>query len=453
MIIFIGYIGGNSQFITKVDNRVELNKTIEYELDNKEFTSRSKDGLKGVFTRERKLPLKNLIVLIMSSCSSIQRDLDRFYKSVNNSDFNIREVTKSAFSQARKKLNPWAFKRLNEVVVKSFYENNEVYTWYGMRVMAVDGTRLVLPNHPTVKEEFGVHSFGPNADSERSLALSSVFYDVLNLVAVDSQMAPYASSERDLLYKHLEFAREEEDLILLDRGYPSMALFFLLSAKKLQFCVRMKDNWWLEVAKFNKGGLNEQIVTFKLPKKDRKLLKDFPEWHDKQIKCRLIKVELDSGENEILCTSLIDMEKYEYEDFIQLYHYRWSEEEAYKLLKCRVEVENFSGKNVIAVKQDFYAKMFLLTLCAAYAHPIEEKVRQEYKANENRKYDQKINRTNAIAMTRDILISVFIKRDYGAAIRAFDDVVSKTREIIRPGRSNERSHRPKKLYSMNYKRL
>lgn len=452
MIIFIGYKGGNSQCLTKVDNRVKLNNIIEYELDNKEFTSRSKDGLKGVFTRERKLPLKNLLVLIMSSYSSIQRDLDRFYKSLNNSDFNIRKATKSAFSQARKKLNPWAFKRLNEVTVNTFYENNEVYTWNGMRVMAVDGSRLILPNHRTVKEEFGVHSFGPNADSERSLALCSIFYDVLNLLAVDSQIAPYASSERDLLYKHLEYAKEE-DLILLDRGYPSMALFFLLLAKNLHFCVRMKDNWWLEVDKFNKSGLNEQIVTFKLPKKDRKLLKDFPEWYDKEIKCRLIKVELPTGENEILCTSLTDMEKYLHEDFIQLYHYRWNEEEAFKLLKCRVEVENFSGKTAIAVKQDFYAKMFLLTLCAAYAHPIEEKVREEYKANENRKYDQKINRTNAVAMTKEILIAVFIKREYVAAIRAFDDIVARTREIIRPGRSNERNHRPKKLYSMNYKRL
>jgi len=452
LIIFIGYKGGNSQCLTKVDNRVKLNNIIEYELDNKEFTSRSKDGLKGVFTRERKLPLKNLLVLIMSSYSSIQRDLDRFYKSLNNSDFNIRKATKSAFSQARKKLNPWAFKRLNEVTVNTFYENNEVYTWNGMRVMAVDGSRLILPNHRTVKEEFGVHSFGPNADSERSLALCSIFYDVLNLLAVDSQIAPYASSERDLLYKHLEYAKEE-DLILLDRGYPSMALFFLLLAKNLHFCVRMKDNWWLEVDKFNKSGLNEQIVTFKLPKKDRKLLKDFPEWYDKEIKCRLIKVELPTGENEILCTSLTDMEKYLHEDFIQLYHYRWNEEEAFKLLKCRVEVENFSGKTAIAVKQDFYAKMFLLTLCAAYAHPIEEKVREEYKANENRKYDQKINRTNAVAMTKEILIAVFIKREYVAAIRAFDDIVARTREIIRPGRSNERNHRPKKLYSMNYKRL
>ena len=173
MVRSLGYKGGNSQCVTKEDNRVKLNKNIEYKLDNKEFTSRSKDGLKGVFTRDRKLPLKNLLVLIMSSCSSIQRDLDKFYKSLNNSDFNIRQATKSAFSQARKKLNPWAFKRLNEVTVDTFYENNEVYTWNGMWAMAVDGSRLVLPSYHTVKEEFGVHSFGPKADSERSLALCS----------------------------------------------------------------------------------------------------------------------------------------------------------------------------------------------------------------------------------------------------------------------------------------
>ena len=75
------------------------------------------------------------------------------------------------------------------------------------------------------------------------------------------------------------------------------------------------------------------------------------------------------------------------------------------------------------------------------------------KANENRKHDQKINRTNAIAMTKDILIAMFVRKDYNAAIHAFDEVVTKTREIIRPGRSNERNKRPKKLYSMNYKRL
>lgn len=115
----------------------------------------------------------------------------------------------------------------------------------------------------------------------------------------------------------------------------------------------------------------------------------------------MIEIELPDGEKEILCTSLLDPEKYTYGQFNKLYHYRWNEEEAYKLLKSRVEVGNFIGKTAKAVKQDFHAKVLLMTLCAAYAHPIEDKVTEEYKADENRKYDQKINRTNALSMTQD----------------------------------------------------
>jgi len=40
-----------------------------------------------------------------------------------------------------------------------------------------------------------------------------------------------------------------------------------------------------------------------------------------------------------------------------------------------------------------------MTLCAAYAHPIEDRVVEEYKADQNRKFDQKINQTNALSMT------------------------------------------------------
>jgi hypothetical protein len=125
-------------------------------------------------------------------------------------------------------------------------------------------------------------------------------------------------------------------------------------------------------------------------------------------------------------------------------------------LKNRIELENFSGKTakaVKAVKQDFYAKIFLLTLTAAYAPPTEERIKEEYKADENRKHDQKINRTNAISMTRNILIGVFLKKQYQKALKAFDDIVFSTREIIRPDRKNERKHQQKKPYSVNYKRL
>ena len=67
--------------------------------------------------------------------------------------------------------------------------------------------------------------------------------------------------------------------------------------------------------------------------------------------------------------------KHDTSEFKELYHHRWSEEEAFKLLKSRVELEDFSGKTAKAVKQDFHAKILMMTLCAAFAHPIEEKVR------------------------------------------------------------------------------
>ena len=180
---------------------------------------------------------------------------------------------------------------------------------------------------------------------------------------------------------------------------------------------------------------------------------DYPHFTDTTIRCRLIKVILADGSKEILCTSLVDREKYPYEEFAELYHYRWGEEEAYKLLKCRAELEDFSGKTAISVKQDFFAKIFLMCLCAIYAFPIEEKVREEYKADEKRKFDQQINHTHALSVTQDILIGVFLKHQFREALQRFDQLVEKTREIIRPGRSVPRNMKPKKPYSMNYKRL
>lgn len=383
--------------------------------------------------------------------SSLQRELDSFSKEIMGGDFNIREVTKGAFSQARAKLNPGAFRELNQDVVSYFYEGAPYQVWHKHRLLAVDGSRLMLPKHESIRTEFGEHGFGPNGDSNRSLALTSLLYDPLNLITLDAQIAPYASSERDLLYKHLEYTKPG-DLLLLDRGYPSLGLFFLLKARKIEFCIRMKEDWWLAVKEFKDSGKQERIVEFALPIKDRHLLQDYPELHTQKISCRLVLVELKNGEKEILCTSLTDSSKYLNEDFQELYHFRWNIEEAYKLFKCRLEIENFSGKTAIAVKQDFYSKIFMMSLCASLAFPIEQKVKKE-QAEEKRKHPRKINRTSALASFRNISVSLFLKKKWKKALSAFDEIVSRTTEIIRQSRSNPRIHRPKKAYAMNYKKL
>nr|WP_289048516.1 IS4 family transposase [uncultured Carboxylicivirga sp.] len=432
---------------------------MNYELDTTEFHRDTTDGReKKLFVRKRELTLKNVILLIMSLQSAVQRDLDRFFTKLNSSSYTIRKASKGAFSQARAKINEKGFIRLNRVVINTFYRRGVAKLWKNHRLIGVDGTRLMLPNHPTIKEEFGTCKFGPKSDSERSMATGSMLFDVLNQLTLDARLSPYkktngkSAGERALLQQHLP-SLEKGDLLIMDRGYPSIALFFMLIARGVDFCARMKTGWWKVVREFRDSGAKEQFVEFSLPKSQRDKLKEFPEWTYKIIKCRLIRVELEHGEVEILCTSLTDIEKYPHNEFKELYHLRWNHEEAYKLLKNRIELEDFSGKTANAVKQDFHAKIFLLSLTAAYAHPIEERVREEFRADEKRKHSQKINRTNAIAATKDILIAMFVKRQYCIAINAFDEIVYRTRELIRPNRLFERKKKPKKSYSMNYKRL
>jgi len=386
--------------------------------------------------------------------SSLQRELNKFFKEVSDSDFNIQYVTKGAFSQSRAKLKPDAFLELVDVASKEFYEKFEWLAYHGHRILAADGSRLAnLPNHPTVKEEFGSIGFGPHADVEKSAAILSLLYDVANYITLDAQITGYNGSEKELLLRHLEKVNPG-DILILDRGYPSKFLFSLLQSRGIHFCMRMKDMAWQEVADFSMREQLDKEVVFKIPPKQ---MREFSEQYPglpTEIKCRLIKFTLENGTEEILCTSLLDTEKYLYEDFKEMYHLRWGVEEGgYKMLKVRVNVEAFSGKTAIAVKQDIFAKVFMMTLCAIYAFPIEQKVKKEYQNDLKNKHPQKINRTNALAYCRSIVTAIFLKRKPKEAIKAFEDNVFKTREIIRPGRSNPRNHKPRRINYMNYKDL
>jgi hypothetical protein len=383
--------------------------------------------------------------------SSIQRDLDRFFKQVCQSDYSIREVSKSAFSQSRAKLEPTAFKELNKVAVEAFYQTADFDTWSGRRLLAIDGSIVKLPNHKTIHKEFGQYRMGCKADCDTSMATISLLYDVFNQVTLDAEIDRFDCSELTLFERHSSFLKPC-DLLLLDRGYCCKWVLFLLAAREVSFCIRM-GNHWKEFKSLIESQEDEHIVQFTLPRKDRNRLKDYPQWWEKPISCRLIKVVLEDGSIEVLCTSLLNQKENPTKEFSQLYFYRWGQEETYKIFKCRMEVEQFSGKTAIAVKQDFFAKILVMSLCAINSFPIEEKVRAENTMDNARKYPQKTNRTSAISMTHEFIFGAIIRKQFQKAIEAFDALVEKTREIVRPGRKNERKHRSKRPYHMNYKPL
>ncbi len=385
--------------------------------------------------------------------SSIQRELNSFFGKVQGLDYNIQSVTKGALTQARAKLKPEAFQEMNQLAVGEFYEGAPYNTWKKHRLLAIDGSTLNLPSHPSTRDVFGELSVGCNADVQRSMARISICYDVLNLITLDAQMAGFHSSETALLKKHLQAVDfKTADIVLADRGYPSIALMYVLQRMGVAFCMRMKDSWWKEVAKFNASGEKSEIVVFELPKKDKHLQAAWLSTESK-VYCRLVSIELDNGEKEILCTSLSDEKLYSVADLQELYHYRWNVEEAYKLYKCRVQLEVFSGKTANAVMQDFYAKIFMMTMCAVLSFPIEKKVREEI-FNENRKYNHQINRTNALSFCREAWVALWLKKTKQKILNTLDYVLRKTTDIIRPGRKFKRKHtHNKKPPAMTYKQL
>lgn len=363
----------------------------------------------------------------------------------------MQHVTKGAFSKARKNLRPEAFVELMQVGNRRFYADAPYRMWLRWRLLVIDGSTAMLPNHKTIQEEFGVVNYGPHRNSPRSIARISVLYDALNFTVLDGQIADYATDERELATRHFDQLEAGSDLLLLDRGYPSYLLMYKLQQKGVDYCIRLCGDWWTEVREMLAEGAVDKEVVFKLSPKDRKTVNPDPTGNY-QINCRLVAITLENGVQEILCTSVLDREALPYESFADLYHCRWDVEECYKLFKTRLQLEAFSGKTAIAVKQDFFAKLFMMSMTAALAFPVEEKLLEEQQ-KQTRKYPYKINKTNALAFTREIVQNLFIKKIIKPALAAMDKILKATVELVRPKRKNPRNKIKKKPPSMNYKQL
>lgn len=75
-----------------------------------------------------------------------------------------------------------------------------------------------------------------------------------------------------------------------------------------------------------------------------------------------MRVDLPSGDLEVLVSSLTDLKTYPTAIFADSYHQRWGVEEDYKVLKSRLNIENFSSVSVEGVLQDIHAKLLTKTL-------------------------------------------------------------------------------------------
>jgi hypothetical protein len=424
-----------------------LVKFIENILSQPDFIARHRFSEKD-FVRDRILSFQVIILFLLNFLrGSYQDELDNFFKNIRGYKIARRIVTKSAFSKARQKLKYQAFIELNQQQTDYFYREFNPRTWQGLRLAVFDGSTVRLPHTKEIADHFG--TWGVYRGASCPMARISQMFDPLNKISLDALIAPKGVDERELAAEHCRYLRKNT-LVLLDRGYPAFWLFKLILSYEADFCARVSNTKWNIVSEFYHSGLREKIVEIPALKTALAQCRDLG-LDTTPLRCRLIRVELDSGETEILITSLLDTAQYPYELFKELYHCRWPVEEDYKVIKTWLTMENFSGKSVLSIYQDFHAKIFSKNLTSILAFSISDEIEQP---RQGYKHAYKINFAQALSKTKQSLVLLFL-RSHRHTVRLIEDLLNifaATLEAVRPGRKNPRNLRVSvRKFFPNYK--
>lgn len=268
-----------------------------------------------------------------------------------------------------------------------------------------------------------------------------MMYDTLNNMTVKRRLDRMAESEISMLWEVLLEDNPllgNNDLLVFDRYLASHLLIFYLHHIGVKSCFRLKKDWWKITERFYKSGKQSQVLMLELPRQDTAKAKQLGIGQTK-IKVRMVRVELEGGETEILLTTPCNERTFTAEDIAELYGLRWTVEDGYKTFKRKVCIENFSGKSPKAVLQDFYVKLFIMNLTAAAIRPINEALK---KATVKVKYPHQANVIEAIATMKKAVISFFVTGKIKTAIERVVRRLSTVTEPVRKGRQFKRKHLP-----------
>jgi Transposase DDE domain len=356
------------------DHLITLVEAIRAKLREPDFLARHRVRPED-FTRKRQLPFAVLMLFILQkTVKSIQRHLHEFLGDMAHGEI-FEPVTSGAVTHARAKLKDSAFIELNhECVLLTVYSpEHPIQRWRGHRLFGFDSSLLRLPDSQELGQVFGwkeVSNQNGATGTRYPEARLSVVYDLLNRIGHDARLEPSTLGEVALASeqsKHLQVG----DIAISDRGFSGYVYFAMISQRGAHFIGRCSTGSFLAAQEmFRSNRANQSKVVWLLAPSDQKAecrRLGLP----LKMKVRFVSLRLPTGELEVLATSLLDETLYPTEEFLTVYHWRWGHETFYLMLKGRMDLENFSGRTVEAVRQDVQAAVLLANLESVLSEPTQ----------------------------------------------------------------------------------
>jgi len=401
------------------------------------------------FTRNRKLPLHQLLLSILSRKGrTLTMEIRSFIKSIKSKI----SISKPGYLKQRQKLNPEVFLELSDFHVRNFYKDTTmVQRLKGYLILAVDGSSVNVPNTVQNVELYGNASH-KNAKPQAQLGISCLF-DVLNKMIIDCTINKWKFSERNQALLHIDkcnsITGKKPRIVIFDRGYPSGEFFIDLMERNESFLIRIgatvfkkeqlamtADDEYVNIM-FDKSRLS--------PHKGRSTADKLAKTGSIQL--RFVRFELDNGSMEYLATNL-PMEEFNTSEIVYLYRLCWEIETAYNVLKNKLFIENFTGTKPIMIEQDIYATVYLCNVM----HDIllDAKLEFNIKNHQKYKYKMEINKNIAIGIMKEELIRFILEEDKGRKKEMFDEIIVEISSNILPVRNGRHYERTKGQLSGTY---
>lgn len=362
------------------------------------------------FTRNRLLPFHKILKYLLSmDKSATQVGVNRFLEKDDVT------VSQQAVSKARNKFDHTPFMKLFNAIRDAVYDKERIdglKKYHGKFIFAIDGSETALPNMPTLLEKFG----GTGSKASSPTARMSITYDVLNDIIVDAAFNPLTISERKHAKNHITSVEKIIDLkqtiFIMDRGYASRKLIELFSEKSYYlFRLRSKFNNDIDTLP-----LGDHVITM----------------YD-DLKVRIIKFELPSGEIETLMTNIFDLDVSE---FKELYFKRWRIEVKYDIVKNKLEMPSFGGFTENVIRQDFWISMYLANMAAIAKSEADEKIKDARKEKDNN-YDYQANVNNIIGSLRERLADAVFSRNPAHRQKKLERIILEIQRAVVPIRPDD----------------
>lgn len=429
-------------------------ETVTGEIKTKDTEEKARGDNKKAFTRKRKMPVCDIIISILTSRKqTCAMELRNFFKAKNQ-----EQISKQAYFKARQNLNPEVFTYLNDKYLNNFYScTDEVKTWNDYVVLAIDGSKVEIPNSKENREKYGALRNQHGTESPARAMISGLF-DVYNKFFLDLQICNVRECELGAAERNLDaigrIGIKQKVLVIFDRGYPSFELLYYLEKTGINYIIR------LTAGKFNKERAmlksDDEEISLEINRKRLERVKARnPELYEemrslKSINTRVVNEISPSGKGFSVLTNL--PAKIRGEEICSAYFLRWRIEEAYHTLKNKMKFESVSGQASIYVEQDFLAQINVYNMMEDMIEYVEE---QLLKTEEKKsKYHQHLNENMAIGLFAQDFIKILIESNKRRKNRLIKTLENEMKKYLLPKRdsiSKKRRFRDANKYSANQK--